>query len=232
MPNDQAADGGAAAPSPAPAPAPAPADTAAAAPIPAPAPAPAPSDASTSLLADTAADGAKSPAPGETPPADKKDEPAGAPEAYAEFTAPDGVTLDAEVSGELKTLAKELNLPQDQAQKFADLGVKMTQKFEAARIEAESRAFSEWTTQSRTDKEFGGDALDANLAIAKDALNKFGTPELKELINNSGLGTHPEVIRLLYRVGKQVSEDSIVRGTGATPVVHSAKSHYPNSNMN
>ena len=69
-----------------------------------------------------------------------------------------------------------------------------------------------WLDQSSSDKEFGGERLDANLAVAKTALDKFGTPELKQLMNQTGLGNHPELIRFFYRAGKAISEDTYVGG--------------------
>lgn len=140
----------------------------------------------------------------------------GAPEAYADFTMPEGVQLNEELAGELKTLAKELNLSQENAQRLADLGAKQAAKLaeQPAHILAEARA--EWEKQTRNDKEFGGQALDANLATAKKALDAYGSPELKTLLRESALGNHPDVIRLFYRVGKAMSEDTMVRGQSGT----------------
>jgi hypothetical protein len=48
--------------------------------------------------------------------------------------------------------------------------------------------------------------------VAKKALDAFGTAELRSLLNESGLGNHPEVIRFMFRAGKAISEDSMVTG--------------------
>ena len=69
---------------------------------------------------------------------------------------------------------------------------------------------SDWANQSKSDQEFGGESLDTNLEIAKQALNAFGTDALKSLLSESGLGNHPEIIRFMYRAGKAISEDSYV----------------------
>ena len=50
----------------------------------------------------------------------------------------------------------------------------------------------------------------ANLEVAKSSLKAFGTDALKSLLQESGLGNHPEVIRFMYRAGKAISEDSYV----------------------
>lgn len=153
-----------------------------------------------------------------------------APEKY-EFKAPEGTTLDNELLGEFEGMARELKLSQEDAQKVADLGVKLTQKFQTQQAEAMQAAKAEWTAAATTDKEYGGDKLAENLAVAEKALDAFGTPELKSLLKESGFSHHPELVRFMYRAGKAISEDRMVTG-GAGPATaatqSTAKSLYPN----
>lgn len=159
------------------------------------------------------------------------DKPAGAPEQYEDFKAPDGVKLDTDAAGEFKSLAKELNLSQEQAQKVADQGAKLMQKWQAQQAQQMSETAAKWATDSQTDKEFGGDKLQENLAVAKKALDTFGSPQLKTLLNESGLGNHPEVIRMLFKAGTAISEDRMVGGkTGGAAVETAAQRMYPNMN--
>ena len=139
----------------------------------------------------------------------EKDAPEGAPEKY-EFNrkvadAPD--ELDPEVLTAFGEVAKELDLPQDAAQKVLD---KVAPVIQARQAKAIEQTKVEWATQSKSDSEFGGENLSANLETAKTALNAFGTDSFKELLSESGLGNHPEVIRFMYRAGKAISEDSYV----------------------
>lgn len=159
-----------------------------------------------------------------------EDKPQGAPEAYEDFSVPEGVELDAEVLGEFKAVAKELNLPQEAAQKVTDLGVKLAQKWVAESQQATSDMLADWKVQAEADKEFGGDALPANLAVAKKAIDQFGTPELRELLDVHRLGDNPEVIRFMFRVGKAISEDTFVAGGKTSPATSAAKTLFPNMN--
>ena len=133
----------------------------------------------------------------------------GAPEAY-EFQAPEGQAFDPEVMKSFSEIAKELDLPQEAAQKVLD---KVAPKILERQMQALENVRNEWAESARTDKEFGGDKLNDNLVVAKKALDSFGTPELRKLLNESGLGNHPEMIRLMYRAGKAISEDRFVGGT-------------------
>lgn len=138
-------------------------------------------------------------------------EPQGAPEKY-EFKFPEGVKINEKFIDEFSTVAKELGLSQDNAQKLADFGPKLTELFVSRQQEVLTNARKEWREGVTNDKELGGDALAQNLSVAKRALDTFGSPELSNLLKESGLGDHPEVVRFFYRVGKQTSEDTVHRG--------------------
>ena len=119
--------------------------------------------------------------------------------------APD--ELDPEVLTAFGDVAKELNLPQEAAQKVLD---KVAPVIQARQAKAAEDVKLDWANQSQSDKEFGGESLNNNLEIAKQSLNAFGTDSLKSLLQETGLGNHPEVIRFMYRAGKAISEDSYV----------------------
>lgn len=133
----------------------------------------------------------------------------GAPEKY-EFAAPEGQAFDAQVIAKFSETAKELNLTQEAAQKMLDSMGSVVRDRQMEQVEA---IRNEWTESSKSDKEFGGEKLNENLAVAKKALDSFGTPELRTLLNESGLGNNPEVIRFMFRAGKAISEDKYVGGS-------------------
>lgn len=160
------------------------------------------------------------------------DKPQGAPEKY-EFVAPEGKQFDAEIIGNFSDVAKELNLTQEAAQKLVEtMGPKIAER-QLAQVEA---IRNEWAQAAQVDKEYGGDKLQENLAVAKKALDSFGTPELRSLLNESGLGNNPEVIRFMYRAGKAISEDTFVgssagAGSKAGPQDFNAKANALYSNQ-
>ena len=173
-----------------------------------------------------------------TPPATEAQAPAnapanapaqGAPEAYEPFKAPQGVEFDGEVVGAFTEMARELDLPQDKAQAVIDKMTPIMQTRQMARFEA---ARQEWAQSSRADKEFGGDKFDENLGLAKKAMDAFATPELRTLLDQSGFGNHPEMIRMFYRAGKAISEDRHVAGRGGVAQAGDARALYKASNMN
>jgi hypothetical protein len=160
-------------------------------------------------------DGEKPAAEGEKPEGEGKPT---APEQY-EFKFSEGVDVDADTLKEFEAFAREKGLDQESAQAIADFGPKLQEKFVAKQMAAIEQAAKDWGQQAQTDKEFGGDKLQENLSVAKKAVDAFGTPELKALLGKyhptenpkgTGLGNHPEVIRLLFKAGKAISEDTMV----------------------
>lgn len=121
------------------------------------------------------------------------------------FDAPEGVELNQEDLGKFTEIAKELKLPADAAKKLVDLAAAR----EVARAEAFAKQVQDWGDQVKADKELG---TPENLATAKKAIDTFGTPELRDLLNTTGMGNHPEVIRLALKIGRAISEDKIVSG--------------------
>ena len=185
-------------------------------------PAAAPETGSATLLGDGAA-----PAGDAAETKDEGEKPEGASEKY-EWAAPEGVTLDESVMGSLSEVAKELNLSQDAAQKLVDKMAPAMAQRQAAQVQAMQ---AEWRESSSGDAEFGGAKLAENMAVAKKALDAFATPEFRQLLEQTGMGNHPEVIRTFYRAGKAISEDGLVSGS-APKAPRDARSLFPASNMN
>jgi hypothetical protein len=147
------------------------------------------------------------------------------PEAY-ELQMPDGIELDKASADEFTTIAKELKLDQAAAQKLADIAAKQAQR----QVDAHTALVESWVAQVKTDKDIGGDKLDENLSIARKALDTFGTPELRDVLNASGLGNHPAVIKAFVNAGKAISEDKFVAGAAKGNDTDPAKKLFPNLN--
>ena len=70
-----------------------------------------------------------------------------------------------------------------------------------------------WLGEAKADPEiFGGseEVFAKNAEVAKRVVDKFGTPELKQGLNSTGFGNHPELVRMLVKIGKSMTEDQLV----------------------
>jgi hypothetical protein len=134
------------------------------------------------------------------------------------------VELDTTAVDRFKAVAGELKLPAESAQKVVDLYADIRK----AEAEAFANQVQAWGDEVKADKEIGGDKLAENLAVAKKAVDAFGGDEIRSLLDSTGMGNHPAVVRMMVKIGKAISEDGFVKGAPKSP----AKSFYDNSNMN
>lgn len=148
----------------------------------------------------------------------------GAPEAY-DLKAQEGNIYDSEVLEAYTEVARELNMSNESAQKLLD---KVAPVMVARQQEQIAAIQTDWRNQTTADKEVGGGKLDENLGVAKKALDALGTPALSQLLTETGLGNHPEVVRLLYRAGKQISQDGFIGGKPSPQDETPAAKMYPN----
>lgn len=196
---------------PAPAPAPAPA-----AQTPAPAPAATPDPKAEPVKADgTLLGGSKAePKPGEAKPGENQV----APEVYKDFTLPEGIPADAKLMEGFKGLAKEMGLSQEAAQKFVTLqGEHAKASMEAMVKQAETEKTSMLEKfKNDTIKELGPD-YQKELGFAAKALDRFGTPELRKLMDDTGLGNHPLLVKAWVAIGKTMAEDGAPGPAGTPP---------------
>lgn len=142
---------------------------------------------------------------------EKEQKQEGAPEKY-EFQAGEGVELDAEALKDFEPVARDLNLTNEQAQKLVDAYPKILAGVQQRQADAWQATTEQWAADVKADKEIGGEKLTANLSAAQRALDQFGTPDLKEYLNTTGLGNHPDLVKTFVKIGKSMSEDGMVTG--------------------
>ena len=147
----------------------------------------------------------------------------GAPETY-DLKLPEGVEVADDEMKAFTDFARELEFTNDQAQKILDHDAEQQQKDMEAGAAAYEERMSSWADATKKDQELGGEAMPENLSVAKKAQDAFATPELTALLGKPseknpdglGLGNHPEVLRLFYRIGKAIGDDTIHTG-GTAP---------------
>lgn len=214
-------------------------ETTTAAPTPAADPAPA-APAGDDAPADTSILGGDDAPPADGKPADPPADPAAAaPEKY-ELTAPEGMTLDADVVALADPVFRELGLSNEQANKLMPVAGEFAKRAGAAAIAQheidKASSFTtmkrEWAEQARADTEIGGADFDKTVEMSAKALDSLGFPKgspLRSYLTETGLGNHPEMIRLMRRIGERVGEDTFVRGgtTDAGKPKSDAELFYP-----
>lgn len=89
----------------------------------------------------------------------------------------------------------------------------------------------DWEAASRADPEFGGDKIGESLATVNrvfEAYDPQGT--IRAMLTETGYGNHPDLIRFMLAIGRDLSPDHMVSASGASGL--DARAFFPNSNMN
>jgi len=127
-----------------------------------------------------------------------------------ELKLPKDSRLDESHVDGVRALAKDANLTEAQAKAILLRDHKAAiEAHEAQEAFLDAKA-EEWEGQCSNDPEFGGDKWKGTQQRVKQFVNRFGTEALKESLNASALGSHPEVVRLINRAAMVMSDDTLV----------------------
>lgn len=132
---------------------------------------------------------------------------------FSEVELPEGMELDSEFVAAATPVLKELGLDQEQANKLAKMQADYMAATAQASIESAQQIVKGWVDTAKADKEIGGGEWDETVRLGNSVIRQFGTPELvQDVMVGQGIGNHPEVIRLLARIGKHVASDTSPTG--------------------
>ena len=154
----------------------------------------------------------------EAKPAEAKPD-AAVPETYADFSLPEGATVDKSIIDSATPVFRELGLSQDQAQKLVDWYTKNGENIVKANNDAYESMREGWRNDLKADKDIGGklDVVAAEIGKMKQQLPPAVRDAFNEAVNFTGAGDHPAVVRALYEFSKLVNEGSHVSGSGPSP---------------
>ena len=132
------------------------------------------------------------------------------PEKY-EVKLPEGMDLDEATLDLFSPIFKELGITNEGAQKLVDAYIPLIQSTVDEQRKQSQNEFKGivdgWKKETMT--ELGPSAKD-ELAAAGRAINKFGSPELREIMQETGVGNHKELVKFMAKIGKTISEDAMV----------------------
>lgn len=154
---------------------------------------------------------------------------------FANLKLPDGIALNPALVDAISPILTKKGFTQEEANELVEAHGKALAEVSKADEAKREADFTEFMTQKVTEyqaqvrKEWGKD-YDANLATAQKGMARIMSPAAKALLDETGLGNHPEFVKAFYAVGKMVSED--IPPNGQAPTGRDARSLYPNSSMN
>lgn len=143
----------------------------------------------------------------ETKPADGEKK--ALPEKY-ELKLPKDSALSPEHIEKLSAYAKEQGLSNEQAQGLLERESQAVSEYASSQLAKMKEAQESWVETAKGDKEIGGEAFKQNAELAKRVVERYATEDFRKELNKTGLGNHPELLRVFTRIGKAMSEDQLV----------------------
>ena len=137
------------------------------------------------------------------------------PDEYEAFTLPEGMEMDKDMAEQVTPLLKDLGMTQENAQRLIDFYSDGVQRVHDATVQAWADRQEQWQQESEDDPEYGKGNYDDSLAIAKSAVRELGGTALMKAIEETQMGSHPEVIRAFWKIGKAMKEDGVNIGKAA-----------------
>ncbi len=147
-----------------------------------------------------------------------------------DFKVPEGFNLDTELVDSAVPILEKYKVAPEDAQALSDLLCKKVQQEHDAYLESCKGLVTDWKKNLISDSDIGGAKVKENLAVGLKALNRFGSPELVEILKDTGMEYHPEVVRFFVKVGRAISEDGTALRPGGAKETDPAKILYPGWN--
>lgn len=134
----------------------------------------------------------------------------GAPEKY-DLKLPEKSALDASAIERIAAYAKEQGLTNEEAQGLLEIESEAVSRYAQAQAEQVKSKVEGWKADVRKDKEIGGEAFEKNVELAKRVVERFASEDFKKALNETGLGNHPELVRVFFKIGLAMADDSLVQ---------------------
>lgn len=129
---------------------------------------------------------------------------------YAGFNLPENSLISPAALEAFKEHAAQANLPLQTLQKWVEQEEIRLQQEVQKQVQAQQKKCDAWIQQTQA---LLGEKWQEEVSRAVRAADVFGGPELRQLLEETGLGNHPAIVRTFAQVGKRIAED--VSATGA-----------------
>ena len=133
---------------------------------------------------------------------------------YEQVSWPQDVPFEPSQVQAFKQLAGELKLSAEQVQKLVDFEAQASQQKQAQLMDAQREQIRQWAEETKAQY---GSGLETEITFALRAADTFGGPELRNLLEETGLGNHPVIIRTLSGIGRAISEETCPGGKPSAP---------------
>ena len=122
---------------------------------------------------------------------------------FDEASIPEGMERNADMEKHFRKSMHDAGLSQKQAEQMYKSYNEFSGQFSQKESESMEQREKQWDTEIR--QEFGL-AYSDQIEAAKATVDEFGSEGLKQYLNESRLGNHPEMIKFAAKIGSQLLE--------------------------
>lgn len=148
------------------------------------------------------------------------------PEDYVFQFAPETV-VDTALIDEFKRFAFEQKMSLENARLMAKFYEKYVLGQSKKQNQEQAELLRSMQKACEEDSEFGGMNFYDNMRYAKAAMLRFDDGSLAKILNETGFGSHPEVVRFMYRIGKALAEKDMPKAKESIEEKSAAELFYP-----
>lgn len=137
------------------------------------------------------------------------------------YEPPEGAELDSDLLEYATPVLKQAGINAEQAKHLLRGLAERDMTMKAIEAESVIETAKKWEGDLRNDPEFGGQNFDKNVAQIRGFMEKAVPENIKgelyEFFNDTGLGSHPAMVKFMHSMASrfQVSEDQPNMGRGA-----------------
>lgn len=123
-----------------------------------------------------------------------------------DLKVPEGLTVDAALMDKFKAASLEGKVAPAAAQGYLDLYHEALKTAQSSANDAASAQSASWLTETLALPEFTGATKDASLATLGRFMDEYGSNDLKAVLDSTGLGNNPHVVRALLKAAQALDE--------------------------
>ena len=140
---------------------------------------------------------------------------------YSDIKLPEKYGYDEILLNEFNELVGKYNLSQKSANELMSMAVKLTQLTDEnilkTQEEQHRQTIENYKRTLVNDREIGGANFEKTMKTANMAYTQFADEQVQELLQQTGLNCHPQVVKMFYNIGLKMQND-VIYGANAAAV--------------
>lgn len=133
------------------------------------------------------------------------------------FSIPEHIDIDQKALEDFRPVAESMRISPQNMQSLVDIAIDMHDRAQTSQKEQEETLNTQWIEKTKNDPDIGGVHLQNSVATAQHALQSFASPELISILDHTGLGNHPDMVKMFCAIGKAISEDRFITSNSGAP---------------